>query len=111
MKVLITGGAGFIGSHIADFLLRKQEEVVILDNLSTGKLENIQKGSRFYNADITSKINGIFKKEKPDVVIHSAAQTMLRKSFKYPIHDAITNIIGTINILEECRKNNVNKII
>jgi len=112
MKVLVTGGAGFIASHIVDFLLKKDHEVVILDNLSTGKKEHINKKAKFYKKDIiTDDIDSIFEKEKPDIVIHAAAQVMLRESLKDPAYDAKTNIIGTINILEACRKNKVKKII
>jgi len=113
MKVLVTGGAGFIGSHIVDFLLKKGYDVVIIDNLSTGKKELINNKASFYIADITDsdQINKIFEKEKPDYVIHAAAQVMLRKSLEQPVEDAKTNIIGTINILEACKKNKVKKII
>lgn len=111
MKILVTGGAGFIGSHIVDSLIEKGEEVVIIDNLSTGRPEFINSNAKFYNEDITKDINYIFEKEKPTIVIHAAAQVMLRKSLENPIEDAKINIFGTINILESCRKNNVQKII
>ncbi|MBW2991597.1 GDP-mannose 4,6-dehydratase [Candidatus Woesearchaeota archaeon] len=113
MKVLVTGGAGFIGSHIVDLLLNKGNNVVIIDNLSTGKKGYINPKAKFYEADITDteQISRIFKKEKPDYVIHTAAQVMLRKSLEDPIEDAKINIIGTLNILEACRNNNVKKII
>jgi len=112
-KVLVTGGAGFIGSHIVDFLVKKDYEVIIIDNLSTGKENYINKNAKFYKADITflDEIENIFEKEKPEIVIHSAAQVMLRKSIEEPVFDAKTNILGTINILECCKKNNVKKII
>lgn len=111
MKCLVTGGAGFIGSHIIDFLIEKGYEVVIVDNLSTGKEKHINKNSKFYKADITNDISEIFLKEKPDIVIHTAAQVMLRKSLEEPLFDAKTNIIGTISVLEACRKSGVKKII
>lgn len=111
MKILVTGGAGFIGSQIVDLLVQKGNDVVIIDNLSTGKKEYINKKARFYNADITKDIDSIFKKEKPSIVVHAAAQVMLRKSLEDPIYDAKVNIIGTINVLEACRKNNVKRII
>lgn len=111
MKILVTGGAGFIGSHIVDFLVAKGYDVVILDNLSTGKKEHINKKAKFYEADITKEIDSIFQKEKPEIVIHTAAQVMLRESIKDPINDAKINILGTITVLEACRKNNVKKII
>jgi UDP-glucose 4-epimerase len=113
MKILVTGGAGFIGSHIVDTLIRDNHEVVIIDNLSTGNKNFINKSAKLYVADITKKeeIEPVFEKEKPEMVIHTAAQVMLRKSIEEPIFDAMTNILGTINILEASRKNNVRKII
>jgi UDP-glucose 4-epimerase len=111
MKILITGGCGFIGSHVVDFLIQKGNDVVIVDNLSTGKKEYLNSSAKFYEHDITENIDFIFEKEKPDVVVHMAAQVMLRESLNNPIHDAKTNIIGTINILEACRKHDVKKII
>ena len=111
MKVLVTGGAGFIGSHIVDTLVRDGNDVAIIDNLSTGKKEHINDKARFYEADITGDIDSIFEKEKPEIVIHTAAQVMLRESLKDPFHDAKTNILGTLNILEACRKHDVKKMI
>jgi UDP-glucose 4-epimerase len=111
IKILVTGGAGFIGSHICDILIDKGYDVIILDNLSTGKKEYINNKAVFYQEDITKDINYIFEKEKPDMVVHAAAQVMLRKSIEEPIEDAKINIIGTINILEACKKYNVKKIV
>lgn len=111
MKVLVTGGAGFIGSHIVDYLLKKDHNVAIIDNLSTGKRELINPQTTFYEANITEDINSIVEKEQPDIIIHTAAQVMLRASLDDPIHDAKTNILGTINLLEAARKHNVKKFI
>lgn len=111
MKILVTGGAGFIGSHIVDSLIENNNEVVIIDNLSTGNEDFINKKAKFYKKDIRENIEDIFKIEKPEIVIHTAAQVMLRKSIEEPVLDATINIIGTINVLEACRKNNVKKII
>jgi UDP-glucose 4-epimerase len=111
-KSIITGGAGFIGSHIADLLIKKGNEVVIIDNLSTGKKENINPKAKLYRIDIRNmKISKIFKKEKPDFVFHLAAQIDVRKSVKDPISDAKVNILGSLNVLENSVKNNVKKII
>src|ERR1700733_8189507 len=103
MKVLVTGGAGFVGSHIVDKLIDKKYRVVVIDNLSSGKREFVNPKAKFYKRDITKGVIDIFKKEKPDIVIHVAAQVMLRKSIDQPVFDATTNIIGTINVLEACR--------
>lgn len=113
MKVLVTGGCGFIGSHIVDELVKKNIEVVIVDNLSTGKKERLNSKAKLIVSDITKgdELNEIFGNEKPEIVIHTAAQVMLRKSLEEPIHDALTNIIGTINVLEACKNNKIKRII
>jgi len=113
MKILVTGGCGFIGSHIVDKLINKGYEVVVLDNLSTGKKERLNQKARLIVADICDgvQILDVFLKEKPEIVVHTAAQVMLRKSIDEPVFDASTNIIGTINVLEACRKSEVRKII
>ncbi len=112
MKVIITGGAGFIGSNIADLLIDKGLEVVIIDNLSHGKKQNINPKAKFYNCDIRdSKILEIFQKEKPQVLIHEAAQISVPNSVDDPINDASINIIGTLNLLEACRKTGVKRVI
>jgi len=111
MKILVTGGAGFIGSHIVDELIKENHEVIIIDNLSSGNKQFINESAKLYIADIKDDINHIFEKEKPEIVIHTAAQVMLRKSLEEPIFDAATNILGTINILEAAKKNKVKKII
>jgi len=110
-KILVTGGAGFIGSHIVDLLIDGGEDVVVIDNLVAGKKENINSRAKFYNADVTESVDDIFDVEKPEIVIHCAAQVMVRKSLEDPIYDAKTNILGTLNVLEACRKNGVKKII
>jgi UDP-glucose 4-epimerase len=112
MKCIITGGAGFIGSNLADKLIREGYEVSIIDNLSTGKKENLNPKAVFYNIDILDpKISQIFKKEKPETVFHYAAQIDVRKSVEYPIRSAETNILGSLNILENCKNFGVKKIV
>jgi UDP-glucose 4-epimerase len=113
MKILVTGGAGFIGSNITDALLKKGHVVVVLDNLSSGKKENINKQAKFYKADIFDKktVASIFKTEKPKIVIHKAAQIDVRKSITDPFFDAEVNILGSINVLNSCVENKVKKII
>jgi UDP-glucose 4-epimerase len=113
MKILITGGAVFIGSNIADALLIKGHDVVVFDNLSSGKKENVHKKAKFYEADIYDKkeVDEIFEKEKPQIVIHHAAQIDVRKSVDDPFFDVQVNILGSINVLNACVENKVNKII
>lgn len=113
MKVLVTGGAGFIGSNIVDKLIQLENEVVIIDNLSTGNMENVNSKAVFYNEDICNKagIKAIFEKERPQYVIHMAAQIDVQISIKNPSKDAMINIVGSINLLECCRDYDVKKII
>lgn len=110
--ILITGGAGFIGSHIADKLIKRGYKIIIVDNLSSGRKENLNSKAKFYKADICDiKISKIFQKERPQIVIHMAAQVSIAKSVENPVRDAEINILGSINILENCRKSKVKKII
>jgi len=112
MKILVTGGAGFIASQIADAFIMEGHEVHILDNLSTGFEKNINPKARFIKSDISSPaILEIFEKEKFDVVNHHAAQIDVRKSVNDPIFDANTNILGTINLLQACIKTGVKKFM
>ena len=104
-KILITGGAGFIASHLADKLIEKGHNVVVVDNLSTWKKENLNPKAKFYEMDICdSEISDIFEKEKPEIVFHFAAQIDVRKSVKDPIQDAETNILGSLNLLQNCQE-------
>ena len=101
MKILVTGGAGFIGSHIVDAYLKNGHEVLIFDNLSTGKKENLNPKARNFTVDITTpKAIELIKKEKPEVLNHHAAQINLRLSVKDPLFDAKVNILGFLNLLE-----------
>jgi len=112
MKALVTGGAGFIGSHVADALLKKGLKVEIIDNLSTGKRENLPTGATFHQLDIRDKeVHRIFAAGCFDVVFHLAAQMDVRKSVADPIFDAEANIIGGINLLQACKNHGVRKVI
>jgi len=112
VKVLVTGGAGFIGSHVVDSLVNEHTEVVIIDNLSSGKEDNINKKSKFYKLDIQdSELERIFQNERPDYVSHHAAQKDVRISVSDPIYDAKINILGTLNILQNCVKYKVKRIV
>jgi UDP-glucose 4-epimerase len=112
MKVIVTGGCGFIGSHIVDYLIDDGNEVYVIDNLSTGKLANLNKKAEFFNSDIGSdEVREIFHRVRPQVVYHEAAQIDIQKSIMYPVFDAETNISGTVNILNCCRDFGTGKII
>jgi UDP-glucose 4-epimerase len=112
VKILVTGGAGFIGSHVVDGYLEAGHEVVVLDNLYIGKRENVNSGVRFYEVDIRSlEISEIIEKETPEVVNHHAAQISVPASVEDPGFDADVNIKGLINLLEASRKNRVRKVI
>lgn len=112
MKVLVTGGAGFIGSHIVDRLVREGHSVVVVDNLTTGKKKNLNPEARFYKADIlSSKIEKIFRKERPELVSHHAAQMDVRRSVTDPVFDAQVNILGFLNVLENAVRYSTRKVI
>ncbi len=112
MKILVTGGAGFIGSNVVDAYIEKGYEVVVVDDLSSGKKENLNKKAKFYNLDICDKaLEEVFNKEGIDIVNHHAAQVDVRKSIANPAFDARINIEGSLNILENCRKYKIKKII
>ena len=112
MKILVTGGAGFIASQIADAYIKEGHNITVIDDLSTGFEENINPAAKFIKLSITdSNIIDLFKKEKFDLVNHHAAQIDVRKSVSDPLFDANTNILGTINLLQSCVKTGVKKII
>jgi len=111
MKVLVTGGAGFIGSHLVDRLVQEGNQVVVIDNLSTGKRKQVNKKAQFYKMDIRSKrIERVFRKERPLIVVHLAAQMNVRLSTEDPVFDAEVNILGTLNLLEHAVKHGVRKV-
>lgn len=112
-KILVTGGAGFIGSHIVDTYIDVGHQVAVVDNLSTGKKENLNPQAKFYYVDLLDrkKLEDIFKKEKPEIVNHQAAQVSAAIGVKDPVFDAQNNIIGGINLLQLCAKYKVKKII
>lgn len=112
MKILVTGGAGFIGSHISDAYLAAGHEVCIVDDLSSGHRENIPEGARFYECDIRSdELERVFAKERPDVVNHQAAKANVRESFEEPMLYADVNVVGSVNVLECCRKYETKRVI
>ena len=109
---LVTGGAGFIGSHMVDRLLELDYKVVVMDNLSTGKIKNLNSGAVFHHTDLTQPAMAeIIQREQPDLVFHMAAQTSVTQSTKDPIGDANANVLGTLRVLEASRRVGVEKII
>ncbi len=111
-KVLVTGGAGFIGSHVVDGYLQQGWKVVVVDNLSSGKKENLNEKAKFYQMDIVDKrLDKIFAEEKFNLVNHHAAQIDVRVSVKKPMFDAEVNILGTLNLLNNCIKHGVNNFV
>ncbi len=112
-KIIVTGGAGFIGSHIVDKFLTSGYSVAVVDDLSTGKEANLNPQAKLYKASITDRhqLAQIFQQEKPEIICHQAAQVSVRNSVKDPIFDAQNNILGTINLLELARQHQVKKFI
>ena len=109
---LVTGGAGFIGSHLVDELINSGRRVIVVDDLSSGQLKNINSNCVFMHGDITSDaLDSIFEKEKPSLVFHLAAQSSVAISSDKPLLDASTNILGTLKIAENCYKHGVKKLI
>lgn len=112
MKILVTGGAGFIGSNVVDAYLAAGHEVAIADNLSTGKKENLNHLAKFYQVDLREKkLQHIVQDFNPDIINHHAAQIDVRKSVSDPIYNAEVNEIGTLNLLEAAVKTQVKKVI
>lgn len=112
MKILVTGGAGFIGSHLVEALLAEGHHVQVLDNLYSGVRENVPAGVPFYEMDIQDpQVMDIFAAEKFDVVYHQAAQMDVRLSVSDPLFDARVNILGSINLIEAGHRNGLKKFI
>lgn len=113
MNILVTGGAGFIGSHVVDLLIRQKHNVFIIDNLSSGKKENINLIAKFYHRDLSNyeEIEKIFEENKIEIVYHLAAQVNVRKSILNPSEDAKQNVLNTIKLLELCVKYKVKHFV
>lgn len=112
MKILVTGGAGFIGSHLVDRLVQEGQEIVVVDNLSTGKRRNLNRAAEFYKVDIqSSRLERVFRNERPSMVMHLAAQMDVRRSVEDPTYDAQVNILGTVNVLQQAANHGTRKVI
>ncbi|MGC9335047.1 MAG: NAD-dependent epimerase/dehydratase family protein, partial [Anaerolineae bacterium] len=112
LKILVTGGAGFIGSHVVDACVAAGHDVVVVDNLSTGKAQNVHRGARLIEMDINDPaLVDLLDAERPDVVNHHAANPSVSLSVREPVFDATQNILGTLNLLEAARRANVSRFI
>jgi len=112
MKIIVTGGCGFIGSHLVDRLVELNHEVLVIDNLSTGSIENLNQSANFEEIDIKDEdVSRIFNDFKPQIVYHLAAQIDVQASIDNPVIDGEINILGTLNILQQCKKHGVKKVI
>jgi UDP-glucose 4-epimerase len=112
VKVLVTGGAGFIGSHVVDRCIEAGHEAAVVDDLSSGRRENVNAAARLHVADIrSSALHDVFRAEAPQAVIHLAAQAAVSRSVADPRLDAEINILGSINVLEGCRQFGVRRVV
>lgn len=112
MKVLVTGGGGFIGSHVVDLYLEQGLEVVVVDDLSSGRVSNLNPRAVFYRLDVRSpELAQVFDKERPEVVNHHAARIDVLRSMVDPLSDADINILGSVNLLACCRSYGVRRFI
>jgi UDP-glucose 4-epimerase len=113
MKVLVTGGAGFIGSHVADALLAGGHEVLVLDDLSTGRRHNLPAQAKFVEGDIRDPqlVARVFADFQPQVVTHQAAQTSVAISAREPLRDAEINVLGSLNVLNEAVRHKVRRLV
>jgi UDP-glucose 4-epimerase len=111
VRVLLTGGAGFIGPYVAARLLHSGHEVAVVDDLSTGRRQNVPKGTEFYEDDIRSGCDEIFRDFEPEALCHQAAQMDVRRSVREPDFDAEVNILGTVRLLQNCAEHGVQKVV
>lgn len=111
MRVLVTGGAGFIGAHVADALIRNGHEVAVVDDLSSGRRENVPETARFYEGDVRSGCDGVFEAFRPEAVCHLAAQIDVRRSVAEPDLDAEVNVLGALRLFQNCVGRGVRRVV
>ena len=112
MRILVTGGAGFIGSNVVDGYLAEGHDVVVVDDLSAGSPTNVSRRAGFHQVDVRSAaLDAVFQAERPEIVSHHAAQVSVRRSVEEPIVDAEINVLGSLNVLETARRHGVRRVI
>ena len=112
MNICVTGGAGFIGSHLVDRLIELGHNVLVIDNLSTGMRSFVHDSAQFIEMDVRDpKLLSVFEEFKPSIVFHEAAQTMVQSSMENPSYDCDVNLLGLINVLDACRKVKVEQFL
>jgi UDP-glucose 4-epimerase len=113
MRALVTGGAGFIGSHVCDALLAAGHTVTVLDDLSTGRAENVPKGATLRRGDLRDRafLTTLFDEVRPEVVCHQAAQTSVAVSAREPVRDAQVNVVGSLELLQQCVRLRVARVV
>ncbi len=111
MRVLVTGGAGFVGSHLVDALLDAGHEVAVVDDLSTGLRENVPEAARFFQHDVRAPLDSIFAEVRPEVVMHLAAQVSVSEAVADPLRDESVNVGGTVNVMEAAARAGARKVV
>ena len=113
MKILVTGGAGFIASHVVDRYIELGHQVAVVDDLSTGRRENLNPEAKFYEVDITNTdaLEAVFQAEQPELVNHHAAQMEIRRSVEEPLFAARVNILGGLNVIHSALRPGTEKVI
>src|SRR5215470_3791633 len=112
MRILVTGGAGFIGSTVVDGYLAEGHDVAVVDDLSAGSADNVARRARLHRVDVRSReLDQVFADERPEIVSHHAAQPSVRRSVEEPMLDAGVNVLGSVNVLEAARRYGVRRVI